>query len=151
AEILRYDGADATEVSRVIRSTAGRDAALDELLDLYRQVVAESPVEVMGAESRAAGAYLSWLSPTLKATDAARARLAAELDRLGGELDALRSQTQRSAAERVQLAGERERLARECEHLQADRDRAAAELAALLGTATFRVRSRLLRSAVLAA
>src|SRR5262249_3748608 len=42
AEILRYDGADATEVSRVIRSTAGRDAALDELLDLYRQVVAES-------------------------------------------------------------------------------------------------------------
>jgi glycosyltransferase involved in cell wall biosynthesis len=40
-EIARYDSQDATEVSRRIRATAGRDGAVDEILALYQEVLAE--------------------------------------------------------------------------------------------------------------
>jgi hypothetical protein len=40
-EIARYDPKDAAEVSRRIRATAGRDAVVDQISSLYREVIAE--------------------------------------------------------------------------------------------------------------
>ena len=60
-EIRRYDAADAAEVSRRIRSEAGREEAVDKLESIYQEVLAEwrahGPVDP-GAEGRAAAAYL---------------------------------------------------------------------------------------------
>jgi hypothetical protein len=67
-QIERYDAADAAEVSRRIRSSAGLEATVDRLLDLYAEVIAEHqrtppcPKE----ETRAAAAYLRQLSGRLK-------------------------------------------------------------------------------------
>lgn len=73
-EIARYDAADAAEVSRRIRAGAGRDAALDDLLGLYEEVIAEHrarPADAV-AEERAAAAYLQWLGPRLHEGDLLR-------------------------------------------------------------------------------
>ena len=40
-QIRRYDSSDATEVSRRIRASAGLDSQVDQLLALYREVLAE--------------------------------------------------------------------------------------------------------------
>jgi len=68
-EIARYDAGDAGEVSRRIRATAGRDAVVDAVVSLYREVIAEStalPPADATAEARAAAAYLRALAPRLK-------------------------------------------------------------------------------------
>lgn len=63
-EISRYDPQDAAEVSRRIRTNAGRDAAVDQIIALYDDVVCE--FEVMGrdpdAEARAEALYLRQLA-----------------------------------------------------------------------------------------
>jgi hypothetical protein len=65
SQIERYDPADAAEVSRRIRATAGIEGAVDRMTGLYEEVLAEHrrkgppPAE---EESRAAAAYLGWLS-----------------------------------------------------------------------------------------
>lgn len=60
-EIARYDAHDAAEVSRRIRATAGLDAAVDDLVELYRAVIAEQtaagPDDVV-AELAAVAAYV---------------------------------------------------------------------------------------------
>lgn len=59
-QIARYDAEDAAEVSRRIRATAGLDAAIDQLLATYRDVIAEharAPADPE-TEARAAAAYL---------------------------------------------------------------------------------------------
>ncbi|HEY3026616.1 MAG TPA: glycosyltransferase [Pyrinomonadaceae bacterium] len=64
-EIARYDPADAAEVSRCVRTTAGRDAVLDELLSIYQEVIEEHNRTADGdiiAEQRAAASYLRELS-----------------------------------------------------------------------------------------
>jgi Glycosyltransferase Family 4 len=102
-EIRRYDARDAAEVSRRVRETAGLEPALDRLIDLYEEVMAEgerlapwNPEE----EARAAAAYLSrWTAGTQR------------------DLRALR----------------------------ADRDRLQNDLGFILGSATWRLRERLLR------
>ena len=60
-EIARYDAADAAEVSRRIRSLAGRDLAVEALVDLYKEVIAEQArlgLSDPQAEGSAASAYL---------------------------------------------------------------------------------------------
>jgi Glycosyltransferase Family 4 len=52
AEIARYDPGDATDVSSLIRNTAGRDMVVDQLLALYREVI-----EASAASRRKAGGY----------------------------------------------------------------------------------------------
>ena len=55
---------DAAEVSRRIRATAGLDTAVDEIIALYREVIAEQKSLGEGdinAEGRAAAAYLCQL------------------------------------------------------------------------------------------
>ena len=60
-EIARYDPADAATVSRRIRDTADRGAAIDQILALYEQVVREFEAcgdRDLDAEARAEATYL---------------------------------------------------------------------------------------------
>jgi len=60
-----YDPADAAEVSRRVRAEAGRDRAIDEVTELYEEVVAEyasDPRDDPDAEARAAAAHLREMS-----------------------------------------------------------------------------------------
>jgi hypothetical protein len=74
-EIRRYDARDAAEVSRRVRASAGLDAAVDELVETYREVIAEQasagPPD-LAAELRAAATYLRRIAPTLQEVDEAR-------------------------------------------------------------------------------
>ncbi|HEU4596804.1 MAG TPA: glycosyltransferase family 4 protein [Pyrinomonadaceae bacterium] len=62
-EIERYDAGDATEVSREIRARAGRTEAVDEIVALYEEVIAEHRTTATdaAAEGRAAAEYLRQL------------------------------------------------------------------------------------------
>ena len=75
-EIARYDPGDAAAVSRRVREGAGTAALVDELVALYREVIAEhraGPADDPAAEQRAAAAYLQWLAPRLHERDLLRA------------------------------------------------------------------------------
>jgi hypothetical protein len=64
-EISRYDPADATEVSRRIRSTSDLASVIDDTIDLYREVIDEfrrRPAIRADEENRAAAEYLRWLT-----------------------------------------------------------------------------------------
>src|SRR6476660_650397 len=64
-EIARYDPADATEVSRRIRSTSDLASVIDDTVDLYRDVIEEfrqRPASPANEENRAAAEYLRWLT-----------------------------------------------------------------------------------------
>ncbi|HEU0299314.1 MAG TPA: glycosyltransferase [Longimicrobium sp.] len=70
-EIARYDAADAAAVSRRVRESAGADAAVDDLLGVYEEVIAEHRLRPadLAAEERAAAAYLQSLAPRLHQRD----------------------------------------------------------------------------------
>lgn len=64
-EIGRYDPADAATVSQRIRSTAGRDSAIDQIVATYEEVISEFEADGRrdhDAEGRAEAAYLRELS-----------------------------------------------------------------------------------------
>lgn len=63
-EIARYDAADAAEVSRRIRNGAGREAAIDQIVALYKDVVEEfaETAHDADAEARAEASYLQQLA-----------------------------------------------------------------------------------------
>lgn len=63
-EIARYDPRDAAEVSRRIRESAGREKAIDQIVDLYHEVVREFETckRDLDAEARAESAYLQQLA-----------------------------------------------------------------------------------------
>lgn len=98
-QIARYDAEDASKVSRLVRASAGRDAIVDQMISLYREVIAENAsITTDGGEERhAAAAYLRWLAPTLKSipftenrareAERERIRLSAEWERLGALKD----------------------------------------------------------------
>jgi hypothetical protein len=68
-EIARYDPEDAREVSRRIRATAPMEAAVDELVALYEEVLAEhqnANAHDAEAEGRAAATYLRWLAEQIR-------------------------------------------------------------------------------------
>src|SRR5207244_2436350 len=66
-EIARYDAADAARVSRRIRAEAGREAAVDEIVGIYGEVLAEHARRPEDTEdTRTASLYLQWLGPFLK-------------------------------------------------------------------------------------
>lgn len=91
-EIARYDPADAAEVSRRVRASAGCDRIVDTIIDLYHEVVDEH--RAMGTawsrqESLAASVYVRGLTSRLKESAQLRAELAAhqkELARLREQL-----------------------------------------------------------------
>jgi hypothetical protein len=97
-QIARYDAADAAAVTRRVRATAGLEAAVDRLVDLYETVISEhraaGPIS-REEEGRDAAAYMRTLSARLKtlshhennarATMAARDHFAGEYRRMAGE------------------------------------------------------------------
>jgi hypothetical protein len=91
SQIERYDPADAAEVSRRIRSTAGIEGSVDRMVGLYEEVLAEHRERgnpPAGEESRAAAAYLRWLSPFFED----RSALLTERERMRAEMDHLRQE-----------------------------------------------------------
>lgn len=73
-EIARYDAADAAEVSQRIRATAGRDAAVDQIIALYEEVIDEFEGGTRrdhDAEGRAEAVYLRELTSFFEAERAA--------------------------------------------------------------------------------
>lgn len=74
-EIARYDAADAAAVSRQIRDLAGNEVLVDQLLEIYAEVLDESSRDEPDAEGelRAAAAYLRQLSPKLHERDLLKA------------------------------------------------------------------------------
>lgn len=64
AALEAYDPHDAAEVSNRVRASAGRDAAVDELLKLYEEVISEyeTAPHDRDSEGRAAAAYLREMS-----------------------------------------------------------------------------------------
>jgi hypothetical protein len=70
--IASYDPVDAANVSCFIRANAGRDAVVDELLELYQQVIDEHGRTLnhdWAAEEQAVAAYLNEIKPRLLAFD----------------------------------------------------------------------------------
>lgn len=74
AEIARYDAADAAEVSRQVRASAGRGVMLDDFVGLYHEIIAEHRArpDDLAAEQRAVAAYLHALAPRLHQRDLLR-------------------------------------------------------------------------------
>jgi len=106
-ELARYDPSDAAEVSQRIRATAGRDEAVEELLSVYRQVIAEYqdlPEYDVITEERAAAAYLRILAPRLKERDQATQSLESQLIEMKHTLQGYSSEIQEN--ERIRLAQE---------------------------------------------
>jgi hypothetical protein len=61
-EISRYDAEDAGRVSRLVRETADRVPAFDEVISLYEEVIGEHAVAARDTaeEGRASARYLRW-------------------------------------------------------------------------------------------
>ncbi|HJQ22902.1 MAG TPA: glycosyltransferase [Blastocatellia bacterium] len=126
-EIGRYDARDAGEVSRRIRTAAGRDAVVDEVVALYREVIAEGtalPPADASAEARAAAAYLRALAPRLKERDGLWIAYRA----MQGELDDLQNEC---AAQRAACDAVRAELAARDQSLDAERQQGLAAQAEL--------------------
>jgi Glycosyltransferase Family 4 len=70
-EIARYDAADAAIVSQRIRAADGHETLVDELLDLYAEVLAGrvGVSDDLAAEQRAASRYLATLAAPLRQRD----------------------------------------------------------------------------------
>jgi glycosyltransferase involved in cell wall biosynthesis len=75
--VERYDALDAAAVSRRIRSSAGRDEAVDRLIGIYHDALARWPMAAVSAddESRAAARYLWSIALAFKWTTLERANL----------------------------------------------------------------------------
>lgn len=92
-EIARYDANDAARIAERIRSTAALDSAVEDILSIYQEAIAEFSLMERrpGDEQLAASAYLRWLSTRLKENG----RLQADRHALQSELDRLRQQGHR--------------------------------------------------------
>lgn len=132
-EVLRYARWDAAHASTLIRAEAGLDHAVDRLISIYREVIAQADAQTeidRGVEARATSRYLRWLSPILKdryTADAMARQAEARAAQAVQERDILE-------AARVQITHERHaietRLAAEAERNAADRNILEARLAA---------------------
>jgi hypothetical protein len=72
-ELARYDAGDAARVSARLRSVASLDDAVDQLIDVYEQAVADAAaMPSVENELRAAGAYLCDIGPRLQWTQSTR-------------------------------------------------------------------------------
>ena len=77
-EIARYDAQDAAEVTKRIRSTAGLDTAVDDIIELYKEAIEEAKAikEDADAEMMAAANFLQKL-PLREAYKAANQKIIA--------------------------------------------------------------------------
>lgn len=84
-EIDRYDRADALEVCRKVRATAGLDAMVDQLVGLYQEVIEKHQAageKRVDEEGRAAAAYLRQLKIDFATHGAATMRLVERVQRI---------------------------------------------------------------------
>ena len=84
-EISRYNPSDATEVSRVLRQTVGHESVIDDLVELYEEVIAEnahSGTDDLIAEGRAAAAFVRQLKIDLTTPDSSSYRIRQRLKRV---------------------------------------------------------------------
>jgi hypothetical protein len=148
-EIGRYDAEDAAEVSRRVRAGAGLGEAVEELLGLYREVVAEQGRRrhAGAGEHRATARYLRRLMPFPEIR-----RLHEHVHRVEAERQRLEAERQRAEADRGRAEVERQRAEAECQRLQAEvrsahslAARLREELAAVHDSAAVRLRDRLVR------
>ena len=147
-EIARYDAADAAEVSRRLRATAGIDEAVDRLLGLYTEVLAEhqekgtpSAAETV-AEDQSAAAYLRWLSPYLDERDA----MGLEAARLRAESVQLRQETARWQDAAAHASAEAAHWQDAATHARAEAARHQEKAQAMRSTAAWKLRERLVRN-----
>jgi hypothetical protein len=122
-----------------VRHEAGLDAAVERLLELYRDVLAESAAGAPSdeaAELRAASRYLRW--GPLRGGDT----WAHERERLSLEIGSLRGALVEVRAERAEAETRRAVLARES---SAEAAMLRGELRWMTGTATWRWRQRVLQ------
>lgn len=147
-QIRRYDPVDAAEVSRRLRATVGIEQAVDRMIEIYEDVLAEHRRQgnpPAAEESRAAAAYLRWLSPAFDEREqllAERSRLNDGNARMHAENLRVHAEAGRMHEETARALAERDRLSAEAAHLHGD-------LQALQSTATWRWRERLLRLSLL--
>jgi glycosyltransferase involved in cell wall biosynthesis len=115
-EVGRYDPADAAEASRLARASAGLDDAVEALLAVYRDVIAEQHGQAAdpAEEALAAAAYLRWLSPWRRIGEAHRVAHQAEVGRQRAQAEAERLRGAWADAERHWQAA--------CAALRADND-----------------------------
>ena len=72
-QLERYDAADAMEVSRRVRATSDLEGLIDDVVDLYREVIAEFreyPAIDPTEENRAAAEYLRWMTLAVRGKQA---------------------------------------------------------------------------------
>ena len=84
AEISRYDARQAANVTDMVRTLVDSEAVVDQLLELYAEVIAEnrSRTPDLEKESKAVAAYLRELKVELSAHGAASMRLRDKLNRI---------------------------------------------------------------------
>ncbi|MGB7950880.1 MAG: glycosyltransferase, partial [Candidatus Binatia bacterium] len=132
-EITHYNVTDAARVSAWIRHKAEMGSAVDNLLDLYDEVIEEhrrAPASDRSVELRAASTYLRHWVPNLTSQRAARVqherlkidyqRLRQEFDRVTAEHQALRQENARLEAKRQDQSRVKSRLEEESRRLQFD-------------------------------
>ncbi|HVF23097.1 MAG TPA: glycosyltransferase [Pyrinomonadaceae bacterium] len=71
--IERYDAADAMEVSRRVREASNLENLVDDVINVYREVIAEFrelPVIDTAAENRAVAEYLRWMTLAVRGKQA---------------------------------------------------------------------------------
>ena len=113
AAIERYDAADAAEVSRQVRASAGRDAVIDALLTIYAglrekpglaaAVDAAAANAAAANESRAAARYLRSLTGPVKWPQLERAGLQRRVDAAEASTHHLREQLAAAGTERTEM------------------------------------------------
>ncbi|HEX5715181.1 MAG TPA: glycosyltransferase [Thermoanaerobaculia bacterium] len=136
-EIARYDAADAAEVSRRVRATAGLDEAAQRMVEIYQELIGEhrGATADREEEERAASTYLRWLSVTSREArhdlTSRTGRAETDRDRLSDEIRQLRAQ-QEALEERLGTT-------------EAERESYRAEVAYVTQSATWRLRNRLAR------
>ena len=169
-EIERYDAHDAAEVARRVRDEASLEPALDRLVALYEEAIAEQEREGSvdpAEESRAAAVYLrDWTNtiPHLKNIDADRLHHYRRVKELEEELrqvpsphrlaeleEQLRQGSHRQAEleeelRQVRQAHGQAELDVQLRATRLERDELAETLRSVTGTITWRLRERLMRA-----
>jgi hypothetical protein len=110
-EIARFDSSDAGKVSKRIRAEAGREQALDKLISIYHEVLAEyqgTRIDDSPSELQAASVYLRMLAPRLKDHDEVALHLSEAVTKQNA---ALAAKDATLAARDAALAGKNRALA----------------------------------------
>jgi len=130
-EIARFDSSDAEKVSKRIRAEAGREQALDKLISIYHEVLAEyqgTRIDDARSELQAASVYLRMLAPRLKDHDEVVLRLS---ERVAAQNAAMVAKGEALAASDAELAAK-----------GADLNATKAELAKITNSLAWRVVNR---------